>query len=287
MKPADHKHIKLRDGRILSYREYGDLSGKPLLSCHGGLVSGLDIAWADKAAKKAGVRIISPDRPGVGGSSFQKNRQLSDWPKDVEQLLDHLEIKTCVVMGWSMGGQYALACGYAFSGRVSKILIVAGCLDLSLRKTFVELNPMDRKFSRMSHKIPLFARLVYRSMWVVARFLPKTWQHYSIKSLTSTDKKIILEEPIENFVDPMVQALGYPKGMVQEYEVFIRSWGFDLEDIVIPVAVWQGSEDTLVPAAWVVKMQKNLPHAKLRLVQGAGHFVAHTEITSLLKEVIG
>lgn len=286
MKSLGHKHIELRDGRILAYREYGDLSGKPLISCHGGLVSGLDIAWADKAAKHAGVRIISPDRPGVGGSSFQQKRQLSDWPNDIEQLLDYLNIEKCTVMGWSMGGQYALVCGDKLSGRVSKILIVAGCLDLSLRKTFVELNPMDKKFSRMSHKLSVFGRIVYRAMWLVARLLPKTWQRSSVKSMSSSDKKIILEEPREYFVEPMVEALGNPKGMLEEYEVFIQPWGFELEDIMIPVAIWQGSEDTLVPAAWAVKMQKNLPHAKLQMIQGAGHFVAHTEITALLSEVV-
>jgi len=58
--------VTLRDGRRLGYSIYGDPSGLPVLSCHGGLLCRLDASSADAAARDLGVGVISPDRPGVG-----------------------------------------------------------------------------------------------------------------------------------------------------------------------------------------------------------------------------
>ena len=85
--------INLKDGRKLAYAEYGALAGKPLFFFHGWPVSRLSGRIAKKAAKKLGIRIISPDRPGYGLSDFKKDRKLLDWAKDVLELADRLRIK--------------------------------------------------------------------------------------------------------------------------------------------------------------------------------------------------
>jgi pimeloyl-ACP methyl ester carboxylesterase len=73
----------LADGRTLAYRDWGDPEGFAVVSCHGGLSSGLDAAAAADAARDAGVRLIAPDRPGIGASTRQPGRKLLDWPADV------------------------------------------------------------------------------------------------------------------------------------------------------------------------------------------------------------
>ena len=72
--------VTLPDGRTLAYEEYGDPDGRPVLSFHGGLSSRLDAAPADQAALTLGVRIVSPDRPGMGLSTYQPGRRLSTGP---------------------------------------------------------------------------------------------------------------------------------------------------------------------------------------------------------------
>ncbi len=57
----------------------------------------------DDAARDLGIRIVSPDRPGIGGSSLQPNRQLSHWLPVVRQLVDHLGIGEFRVLGISGG----------------------------------------------------------------------------------------------------------------------------------------------------------------------------------------
>jgi pimeloyl-ACP methyl ester carboxylesterase len=274
--------ILLKDGRKLGYYEFGDPGGKPLINCHGGLVSGLDIGYADRAAQKAGVRIISPNRPGIGGSSLVKNRNLLDWPKDITDLANYLNIKKFAVLGWSMGGQYALACAYALPERVTSTIVVAGCLELNHREQFDQLNPMDKKFSQRAHKLKFIARTTYRAMWIAVRFLPKYWQKASVRNLCPADKNIIIGEPLSYFTKPMAEALMYPKGMIEEYNVFTQAWGFKLEDIKSPVQIWQGTADTLVPYNWAEEMHKILPNSKLYLLKDEGHFLAHSEINKIL-----
>ena len=86
--------IKLRDGRSLGYAEYGNPEGKPVFYFHGFLSSRLD--WplfdTDAIAVRLGAHIIAADRPGYGLSDFKPGRQLLDWPDDVIELADALQI---------------------------------------------------------------------------------------------------------------------------------------------------------------------------------------------------
>ena len=102
--------VNLPDGRDLAYEEYGDPAGFPVLSFHGGLSSHLDAAPAGAAAREAGIRLVAPDRPGMGLSTFQPGRTLLDWPEDVTALAHALGIERFAVMGWSAGGPYAAVC---------------------------------------------------------------------------------------------------------------------------------------------------------------------------------
>lgn len=88
---ADHE-VRLHDGRSLTYAEYGDPQGFPIISAHGGLACRLDVAAAAPVAEQAAVRLISLDRPGVGLSDPQAGRTVLDWARDVEELLDLLGI---------------------------------------------------------------------------------------------------------------------------------------------------------------------------------------------------
>src|SRR6185295_2497152 len=84
--------LKLSDGRMLCYAEYGDPQGKPLLYFHGGPGSRLDMAPAEATFLEHGIRMIAPDRPGMGQSDRKGNRTLLDWADDIAELIDHLNL---------------------------------------------------------------------------------------------------------------------------------------------------------------------------------------------------
>jgi pimeloyl-ACP methyl ester carboxylesterase len=91
MAPYDLGH-RLADGRVLGYAEWGDPQGAPVFYFHGTPASRLDPVCFPDAPAQAGVRLISVDRPGMGLSSFQRGRQIADWPDDVAALADALGI---------------------------------------------------------------------------------------------------------------------------------------------------------------------------------------------------
>jgi pimeloyl-ACP methyl ester carboxylesterase len=89
----------LPDGRQLAYELYGDSIGRPVIFHHGLGDSRLARHPDDKLTSEAGVRLITVDRPGYGGSSPHSGHALLDWVIYVEQLADHLGFEQFAVAG--------------------------------------------------------------------------------------------------------------------------------------------------------------------------------------------
>ena len=85
MADSAYREVKLRDGRTLAYAEYGSPSGQPIIYCHGVPSSRVEADLIVDGAKAAALnlRIIVPDRPGMGRSDYQPGRRIVDWPDDV------------------------------------------------------------------------------------------------------------------------------------------------------------------------------------------------------------
>ncbi len=287
---ADEAHpariVRLAGGRGLGYSEFGDPGGFPVVNCHGGLIGRLDVAAADQAARDAGVRLISPDRPGIGSSDPAPDRTLLDWPTDVAALADLLDIDTFGVMGWSMGGQYAAACAFALADRLTRVAIIAGCPPLDEADRFAELNRMDTVFTKMAKSSPWLVRPIFASMGHIAHRFPKQWTKLSSRSLGPADAEVLAREPGLDYAGATAEALLTSAGMVTEYQVWVQPWGFELEDITIGVDVWQGDADDLVPVAWADELARRIPAACRHAVEGAGHFLANDHYGEILSALL-
>ncbi|MGH3256168.1 MAG: alpha/beta fold hydrolase [Streptosporangiaceae bacterium] len=109
---------------MLGYAEYGPAAGPPLFLFHGLPGSRLAVPemWPEDPVA---VRVIAPDRPGVGSSAFQPGRRLTDWAADIGQLADSLGMERFLVAGFSGGGPHALAVAHSLPDRV----IAAGSIS--------------------------------------------------------------------------------------------------------------------------------------------------------------
>src|SRR5690242_10013367 len=123
--PLTHVAV-LRDGRRLAYVERGDPRGFPIVHHHGMPGSRLQHEASDEYYRFHGVRLITPDRPGYGMSDRHRGATLADWPHDVRDLMDWLEIPRFGVTALSGGGIYALACAALLPERVSGV-VTTGC----------------------------------------------------------------------------------------------------------------------------------------------------------------
>ena len=239
--------VTLRDGRRLGYAIYGDPDGVPILSCHGGLVCRLDTSAVDADARALGVCVISPDRPGVGLSDRWPGHSTLDWAADAEELLDQRDVGRFACLGWSMGGQYAAAVSFRMAERVTRAAIVAGCLSLDEPGRFDELSRLDRMLGRASTRFSPAARALILGIRMGAR---------------RTERKLGLPR------GAMAEGLRDTAGVIDEYRAFLAPWGFRLEDVTVPIDVWQGTADELVPPGWGQEIAGRLPGGNPHLARG-------------------
>src|SRR4051794_19356596 len=120
------RYLSLTNGGRLAFCEYGAAEGDPVFFFHGWPSSRTMAQLTENAARELGVKIISPDRPGIRDSSFQPDRKLIDWPEIVEQLANHLGIERFRVLAISGGAPYAYSAGWKLPDRVRAIAIASG-----------------------------------------------------------------------------------------------------------------------------------------------------------------
>jgi pimeloyl-ACP methyl ester carboxylesterase len=263
--------VELPDGRALAYEDYGDPTGFPVLSFHGGLSSRLDAEHAHDAAVASGVRLVSPDRPGIGLSTFQPGRRLLDWPDDIAHLAAALGIEKFAVMGWSAGGPYAAVCAARMAGRVTAAALLSSAVPLDLYGTTRGLSASDRVLLFLTRRTPGLASAALKASIVHAsnaRLL-----RAAMRSFPPADRTVLREW------GPPDLALAFVReavrqgtdGCIQDYRIFGDPWGFALEEIEVPVDIWEGSDDRTGPPGYRAFLQQHIAHATVSVVRGEGH----------------
>ncbi len=278
--------VRLRDGRSVGFAEFGAGEGFPVVNAHGGLACRLDVAAADPVAGECGIRLISPDRPGVGLSDPKPGRTVLDWAHDLAELLDQIDVDHFAVMGWSMGGQYAAAVGHALRHRVTRVAIIAGALPLTEPGVFEELPAMDRFLTRMSQRAPWPAQQWFRMMRFAARVAPGFYGRLAARELGPADGAVIRDDGFDTFARMSREAARQLPGAVEEYRAWVRPWGFAPEDLTVPVDVWAGTQDELVDTGWPHRLAKRIPGATLNIRDG-GHFMAHLYYREIFESLRG
>ena len=273
---------RLADGRRLAYSELGDAGGIPVLWCHGGLSSRLETAPAESTARALGIRLISPDRPGIGSSDRQPTRVLLDWPADVTELTGALGIDRFAVIGWSLGGPFAAACAYALPDRVTMLGLVAPCIPPDWDGMVDGLSRMDRRFLRETRSGRAVSHVALGGIRLAAAHAPRAFIRASKRGLSP-----LARAPLEDgggawFAAAIAEGLRDPASVLDEYRIMGTPWGFDPAEISVPTRIWQGDEDTLVPPPWSDRLSAAIPGSTLTVVPGEGHFLANAHLAEIL-----
>lgn len=271
---AADRQVVLADGRRLVYSVYGDADGSPVLYLHGFPGSRLEAGLSHDAARCLGLRLVAPDRPGIGRSDPFPGRFLADWAEDVRQLADTLGWDRFPVLGVSGGGPYALACAARLGERIERAGLVAGMAPVDNPAATRGMPWPARAVLLLARYWPLATQWILRGAAAVAQRNPHRLPREFAAGLPAADQAVLRRPEVSRLLR---ESLGEsfrqgPFGNREELRILARPWGFPLTAIASPVRLWHGKADVTVPAGMGRYLAWHLPRCDASLLPGEGHF---------------
>jgi pimeloyl-ACP methyl ester carboxylesterase len=263
------------DGRTLEAVEEGDPDGRLVIFHHGSPGAAVPFEPFDRAAAERVIRLVTFSRAGFGDSSRDEGRGVTSVAADAATLADHLAADRFLTMGWSGGGPHALACAALLPDRVRAAATIAGVAPydaqgLDWTAGMGESNQVE---------YPLAARdpdELLRWMRPHAEALGAVEPNEIVSELRSVISEVDEAEVTGALGELMATSFhrafrAGPWGWFDDDLAFVRPWGFDPSSIAVPVSIWQGREDLMVPFAHGQWLVEHVPTARSRLRPEHGH----------------
>jgi pimeloyl-ACP methyl ester carboxylesterase len=272
----------LPDGRKLAYAEFGKPDGFPVFYFHATPSSRLEpLFLGDEIFSQLGLRVICPDRPGMGNSSFQENRGLSDWPEDVKFLAQVLELNQISILGVSGGGGYAAVCAAKIPGQLCKVVIASGAWRIDSEAVSRIGFPMNLMW-QVTRYAPFFLPIIIKAM---ARLMSQSPNGRNEQPSAPPNDYFpaadhaVMAQPgrLEKNQQIMQEVLKQgTKGAVWDCRLCVRDWDFDLAEIKMPVVLFHGELDRNYPVELTRKVANEIPQAQLHTYPEDGHLSTYS-----------
>jgi pimeloyl-ACP methyl ester carboxylesterase len=267
--------VALRDGRTLHVYDDGDQAGAALVVHHGTPGSGVLYGPQVEDARKQGLRLIGYDRAGYGGSTPNPGRVVADVADDIVDVLDHLGIERFASCGGSGGGPHSLALGALLPERCVAVCAIASPAPWGAEGLDWLVGQGDQN------------RAEWAAALAGAEVLERHLERDAVELLAASPEQI--REVLETILSPVDRAV--LTGAVAEYIhastawalrpgvagwrdddlAFTQGWGFELSEIAVPVLLWQGVQDLMVPVdhgRWLVE---RIPGVEAHISEEDGH----------------
>lgn len=274
MTPTTGRTFRLADGRLLGYAEFGEPTGCPVFYFHGLPGSRLEAAFLEAPARRLGLRIIAPDRPGFGLSDFQPRRTITDWPCDIAALADSFGLDRFGVLGNSGGGPYAAVCARYLFDRLRGAALVCGLGPLDPPEALSKLPAWPRFVFEIARRSPRLLKMLVRTAVFSLRRFPGPLLRLMAWNSSPADRAV-LHRPegrrvlAQSFHEAVRQG---EQGGILELQLLTRPWGFGLEEIPMEVMIWYGGQDRTVPPWFGAAQAAAIPKRRVHFLPAEGHF---------------
>lgn len=274
-RPQLEGSVAVRDGRRLSFAEFGAPRGSAVIWMHGTPGARRQVPLEARAwALEHDVRIIGVDRPGIGSSTAHLYRDIRDWTDDLTLLADALAIDTMRLIGLSGGGPYVLAAGAALPDRVRGIGVLGGVAPTQGPDAVAGgLVPLAAYVAPLlaATRVPLGFALA-QGIRLIRPLAGPALDTYAALQPTGDKELLARPEFRAMFLDDLLNGARFQvSAPLSDLVLFSRPWGFEAAEVVVPVHWWHGDRDHIVPHAHGEHMVSRLPDARLTTISGESH----------------
>ncbi|WP_291524401.1 alpha/beta hydrolase [Acidithiobacillus sp.] len=286
------RSLTLDSGHVVSYEDIGDPNGRlPVLFFHGTPSSRLQLKLLP-AALRDGLRWIVFDRPGYGESDRQPGLTMTEVAAMGEVLVSRLGLDAFQVLGFSGGGPYALACAYAMPERVRCVHLAGSPGPAELPEIWSAFRLQDHVLFTLVRRAPWLLRALLRLRMAGVQRRPERFVAQFAAKMGASDWSLlsapdVLAKLCEDLRGALRQGTA---GMADDFAVLNRPWPFRLEDIRVPVHIWQGAQDRVNRPQVGLALAAHLPAAQFHLLESGTHTILLThavEIRAGLDQDVG
>lgn len=284
----EEQSFKLPDGRTMGFAEYGDFKGIPIFAFHGAPGSRYDGRGLHDLAVELGIRIVFPDRPGHGLSTFQPNRKYLDYPGDISCLAKHLNIPKYHVAGQSGGGPFVIACAHSSpKEELLSATVIAGMAPPAVL-TLKDAGLYTMAVLWMRKWAPSPMR--WFCNWSLASEQRiKSQLGYMLWMLPKSERETLgTPEAMDMIVKHLQEAYAQGvDGTFHEMDMMMEPWGFELDEVEREVKLFYGKADNRTPIAFGRYLAEHLPNAVLTEFEDSSHFTIEKHDREVMTSIIG
>jgi pimeloyl-ACP methyl ester carboxylesterase len=269
------------DNRQITWLEYGDPDGVPMVSLHGTPGGKFTFRHVDPLLQQLGIRMLTPDRPGYGGSDPAPGRTIASYASDVVAVLDAAQIERAVVFGGSGGGPHALGVGAMAPDRVRTVGVFVGAVPLEPADLAGQVAFNQKVFETVHDEAALREHLISGRETILTDGIE------TLLADASEADRATLAEHRDRFMAVMADALAPGvDGMVDDFQaIWHRPWGFEPADVRRPVRWAHGVDDHNVPITAARRYADGLPECEFEEWDG-GHLAGPEKMIAFYQNLI-
>ncbi len=279
--------ITLSDGRTLSYAEYGALSGFPVFWMHSLWGGRYERFPYDRLTAQHGIRLIIPDRPGFGRSTYMSGHSYAQWGKDFVELIDALGIDECSIISMS-ASSYALGCAYVAPQRLRRVLLHCPWSPIDSLKDVLKMPTQYKFLIGLGLYMPSLAKkFIQLHMSSMCR-QPRRLFHQIVAHAPAIDERMLRDPRIEGIIATSIFEWNGRscEGLVDEFCKVIAPWDLPISDITLPIDIMVGDQGHEMHVHMAHKLARLLPDAQVHKVPNAGVFCIFSHWSDALKAAV-
>jgi pimeloyl-ACP methyl ester carboxylesterase len=267
--------VTTTDGRTVDVATVGDPTGHTVFLHHGSPASAVLARMFEAVADSAGLFVVALSRPGYGGSTRQEGRRVASVVEDVRRVLDELGREHYVSVGWSGGGPHALSCAALDAPRCRAAWSLAGVAPADVDFDWTEgMGPENlEEFALAQAGGPAYEAHMASVGAEFANATPENVVALFGGLLSGPDKAALADEGARSSLAECSRdafRLTW-RGFFDDDRAMLSPWGFDLAAISVPVEVWYGDQDLMVPPTHGGWLARAIPGARAVHLAEEGH----------------